>query len=198
MGDVTTLADNATVNATQIENLGFIYMADESRSLKMLSSYGQKNVQYILVFTVLVVQQDSSGNYYSIPWGYGDEGKWSWMADISGGAKDRLIKEGFMDPNNAWENRTAFGEPSAYGQWMWNSQGENSVIYKLLADIENEFSASTYGLVTPYSGSAVSLDYFKLEYLAGKELSGFNPQGTVVPLIGLYKIDWAAYNASRP
>jgi dolichyl-diphosphooligosaccharide--protein glycosyltransferase len=199
-GNVTTLADNATVNATQIENLGFVYMADESSSLKMLTAYGQKNVKYILVFTVLIVRQDDSGSFYSIPWGYGDEGKWMWMADISGGAKDRLIKEGFMDPNNAWTDRNDFGYSSGYS-WIWNEQGENSVIYKLLADVEQEFSISTSGYVTPYYGSsATSLDYFTLEYLAGsgQELSGgFDPNGTVIPLVGLYAIDWDAYNAAH-
>jgi dolichyl-diphosphooligosaccharide--protein glycosyltransferase len=201
MGNVTTLADNATVNSTQIENLGFVYMADESAALKMLSTYGQKNVKYILVFTVLIVQQDETGSYYvSIPWGYGDEGKWSWMADISGGAKDRLIKEGFMDPNSAWENRTAFGYSSSNGEWVWNAQGENSVIRKLLSDAENEFSTSTGGIVVPYYGSSTSsLEYFELEYLAGsgQELSGLDPNGTVIPLIGLYKINWDAYNADH-
>ncbi|MDR0318555.1 MAG: hypothetical protein LBI09_00780, partial [Nitrososphaerota archaeon] len=182
-GDVTTLADNATVNATQIENLGFVYMADENSALKMLKTYNREgNVKYILVFTVLLVSQDdNSGTYYSYPWGYGDEGKWSWMADISGGAKDRLIKEGFMDPNNAWTSRDDFGV-LYNNQWMWNEQGANSVIHKLLVDAENAFSASTGGLVVPSSGESVSLDYFKLKYLAGSgdELSGLNPGGTVV------------------
>jgi len=199
MGNVTTIADNATVNSTQIENLGFVYMADESRSLKMLTTYGQDRVQYILVFTVLVVQQDTSGSYYSIPWGYGDEGKWSWMADISGGAKDRLIKEGFMDPNSAWENRTAFGTYSENGQWQWNTQGTNSVIQKILSNMEDEFSASTGDLVTPYYGSSVtSLDYFTLVHLSGAENVNLSAGGTIVPLVGLYEINWDAYNADYP
>jgi len=197
VGNVTTLADNATVNATQIENLGFIYMADESSALKMLNHYGQKNVKYILVFTVLLVYQDDSGSYISQQWGFGDEGKWSWMADISGGAKDRLIKEGFMDPNNAWADRNDFGEFS--NGWIWNTRGENSVIYKLLADIENEFSVSVGGIVTPTYGSSTSLNYFTSVYIAGigEEFAGLNPQGTVVPLVGLYEINWAAYNADH-
>jgi len=199
-GNVTTLADNATVNSTQIENLGFVYMANEKLSLKMLSAYGQQNVKYILVFTVLAIWQDDSGNYYSQPWGYGDEGKWSWMADISGGAKDRLIKEGFMDPNSAWTSRDDFGSYDAYAGWVWNEQGENSVIRKLLLDIEQEFSESTGGLVTPYYNSNVSLDYLKPVYIAGagEEFSGLSTGYTIAPLIGLYEIDWAAYNAGRP
>jgi dolichyl-diphosphooligosaccharide--protein glycosyltransferase len=48
LGNVTTLADNATVNSTQIENVGFIFMAPENQSLKMLEQYDAK---YILVLT---------------------------------------------------------------------------------------------------------------------------------------------------
>ncbi|MCL2289041.1 MAG: hypothetical protein FWC33_07740 [Candidatus Bathyarchaeota archaeon] len=200
-GNVTTLADNATINATQIENLGFVYMADESTALKMLTTYGQNNVKYILVFTVLIVGQDESGYYYSRPWGYGDEGKWSWMARISGDAKDRLISEGFMDPNRAWEDEYAFGDYSQYtGQWEWSEQGKNSVIYKLLADIEFQFADSRTGsVVIPSVMEEVTLDYFTSLYIAGTELTGLNPGGTtVVPLIGLYEINWAAYNADHP
>jgi dolichyl-diphosphooligosaccharide--protein glycosyltransferase len=196
MGNVTTLADNATVNGTQIENLGFAYMANERLSLKMLDTYGQNNVNYVVVFESLLVWQDESGSYNSRPWGFGDEGKWAWMADISGSAKDRLIKEGFMDPNNAWTNRTDFGV--SYGNdWMWNEQGKDSVIYKLLADVEHVFTDKTNGVVIPYS-PAVELDYFKPIRVEGTELTSLNPSGTIVPLIGLYEIDWAAYNADNP
>jgi hypothetical protein len=196
MGNVTTLADNATINCTQIENLAFTYMASEKLSLKMLSAYGQENVKYILVFVDLVVAQDDSGNYRSEQWRFGDEGKWVWMADISGGAKDRLITQGFMDPNNAWSNRTGFGDYTQ-NMWLWNDLGENSVIYKLLADVEQQFAASTQGLVTP-SIPEVTLDYLIPVHISGLDVSSLNPYGTLVPLVGLYAIDWAAYNADYP
>jgi len=91
LGNVTSLADNATVNGTQIENIGFIFMAPEDQSMKMLELY---NAKYILVFTVLGIGQSSDGSSYVVqPVGYGDEGKWMWMARISGQARDRFIKE---------------------------------------------------------------------------------------------------------
>src|SRR3990170_2206353 len=96
LGNVTTLADNATINSTQIENIGFIFMANETYALKMLAQYDAK---YILVFTTLRISQSSTQqNYIASDAGYGDEGKWAWMARISGQAKDRLIQTGFMDP----------------------------------------------------------------------------------------------------
>ncbi len=64
-------------------------MGNENQSMAMLTTYGQDRVKYIAVFKsyrylkhlavrqlTLYVQQD-----------FGDEGKWVWMARISGQAK---------------------------------------------------------------------------------------------------------------
>ena len=42
LGNVTSLADNTTINATQIQNVGFIFMGNENQSMAMLNSYGQE------------------------------------------------------------------------------------------------------------------------------------------------------------
>ena len=55
LGNVTSSADNTTVNATQIENVGFVFMGNENQSLAMLADYGQSRVKYIAVFEVLFV-----------------------------------------------------------------------------------------------------------------------------------------------
>ena len=56
-------------------------------------------VKYIMVFEVLQISQSSTGSssYVAAPSGYGDEGKWQWMARISGEAQNRLIQGGYMD-----------------------------------------------------------------------------------------------------
>jgi len=197
MGDVTTLADNATVDEEQIQNLGFIYMSTEEKALEMISKkYGQQNVQYILVFTaVFVYPNEDFSEYYAVPYGFGDEGKWMWMARISGGAKDRLTSEGFMVPGNTWTNEANFGKSNDYGGWDWNAQGMDSVIYKLLSNTERVFTNNN-GHITATSMD-VELLYFKPEFISGADISTLNPYGDLVPLVGLYKIDWAAYNAAR-
>jgi len=198
MGNVTTLADNATVNATQIENIGFVYMGTEEQALKMLSTYNnQGNIKYILIFTVLYVvpSQTVSGYYESIPASLGDDGKFVWMADISGSAKDRLVNDGFMTSNSTWTNRYSFGDNTGNG-WTWNEQGINTTIYKLLAATEQAFTAKTGGIVIP-SSDEVTLEYFKPVYISGIDITSLG-EGTLVPLVGLYEIDWNAYNADHP
>ena len=198
-GNVTTLADNATVDAEQIENLGFVYMSTEEKALAMLSTYDQKNVQYILVFTSLYVfpYDESPTGYYVMSYGLGDEGKWIWMARISGGAKDRLTNEGFMTPDNTWTDEKSFGNSTDYGRWEWNDQGMNTVIYKLLSSIEYNYANNTGGLVTVLDMEDVGLQYFEPVYLSGAEKQ-LSPYGDLIPVVGLFKINWAKYNADHP
>ena len=63
----------------------------------------------------------------------GDEGKWMWMARISGQAKDRLINASYMDANQHGLTNTPLAnviQPLTNGSW--NEAGMNSTVYKLL------------------------------------------------------------------
>lgn len=202
LGNVTTLADNGTVNSTQIENVGFTFMGTEDQSLRMLSTYDQSRTKYILIFLVLQVQSSSgsttstsASTYVASPAGLGDEGKWSWMARISGQANQRLINQSFMDSSAPWTDETAFGvSNNQTGQWQWNLRGLNSTIYKLMSYTEQLYCDNTGGLVQPHA-QGVKPTYFNASYIAGLEQSPFEFQG-LVPLVALYQIDWQAYNNS--
>jgi dolichyl-diphosphooligosaccharide--protein glycosyltransferase len=195
LGNVTTLADNTTVNTTQIENIGFIFMANETQSLKMLERY---NASYILVFTTLGITQSSSTGYYvAVSAGYGDEGKWTWMARISGGARDRFIREGLIDEKSSWTNETAFGS-SVNGTWVWNDIGTNSTIYKLMSWAKQRWcDVSGGGYIYP-DEAGVQPEYFNEAYFAGLDESP-TTYGGLIPLVALYEIDWQKYyNATSP
>jgi dolichyl-diphosphooligosaccharide--protein glycosyltransferase len=189
LGNVTTLADNTTVNTTQIENIGFIFMANETQSLKMLAQY---NATYILVFTTLVIGTSSTTGYYvASPAGYGDEGKWFWMARISGEARDRFIQEGFIDANDSWTDETAFGS-TVNGTWVWNDMGTNSTIYKLMSWAKQRWcDVSGGGYVQP-DQPGVQPEYFDEAYFSGLDVSP-SQYGGIIPIVALYKIDWQAY-----
>jgi dolichyl-diphosphooligosaccharide--protein glycosyltransferase len=192
LGNVTSLADNATVNATQIENIGFIFMAPEDLSMKMLASY---NAKYILVFTVLGITQSSDGSSYIVqPAGYGDEGKWMWMARISGQARDRFIKEGLLDENSAWTDEHTFYNTTS-GTWFDNVK--NTTIYKLMSWAKQRWvDVSGAPNQIGIDEAGVQPTYFKEAYFAGENLNPIDASAKyhgLIPIVALYEIDWQKY-----
>jgi dolichyl-diphosphooligosaccharide--protein glycosyltransferase len=196
IGNVTTLADNTTVNGTQIENIGFIFMAPEAQSMKMLALY---NAKYILVFTVLAIRQSSDqSSYFVQPAGYGDEGKWTWMAKISGQARDRFIQTGFISTELAWTDETAFGKVNNQtNAWEWNDVGKNSTVYKLMSWAKQRWvdvSGTPNQIGADEAG--VQPTYFKEKYFAGETLNPIDAASKyrgLIPIVALYEIDWEAY-----
>jgi len=191
LGNVTSLADNATINSTQIENIGFTFMANETQALKMLKLYDAK---YILVFTTLALGQ--SGEQYYATWaGYGDEGKWMWMARISGKARDDFIyKYNFLDENSAWTNEDFFGQyNSNTSRWEWGDVGKNSTIYKLMSWGKQRW-CDTNNAVVVTGEEGIQPQYFKEAYFAGLDLSigseRLRNYGNIIPLVCLYEIEY--------
>ncbi len=204
LGNVTSLADNTTFNSTQIENVGFIFMGSENQSMAMLSNYGQQHVKYIAVFEVLQISQASSGSssYVASPAGYGDEGKWVWMARISGQAQTRLLNQGYMNPGTAWTDEKTFGasDPTT-GRWQWNDQGLNCTVEKLLNYAEVQYAtritAATNNQITINPDMTTTTPtYFKEAYFAGLNTAPSQYSG-LIPVIAIYSIDWATYNAQH-
>jgi len=190
LGNVTTLADNATINTTQIQNIGFIFMANETQALKMLKLYDAK---YILVFTTF----DTNGNWI----GYGDEGKWMWMARISGKAHDRFVENGFIDEQFAWTDESVFGEyNSTLNKWVWNEWGMSSTIYKLMSYGKHRWLENWRGGQDP--DPYVPPEYFREAYFAGLDLDPNSERarnyGNIVPFVCLYEVDWQKYYSDYP
>jgi dolichyl-diphosphooligosaccharide--protein glycosyltransferase len=192
MGNVTSLADNATINSTQIENVGFAFMANETYSLNMLKQY---NTKYILVFVTF----DANGN--SIDWAGGDNGKWTWMAKISGNAKERFIDSGFIDEASSWENETTFGSfDNTTNKWVWNDVGGNSTVYELMSYGKQRW-CDVNGVTNPDAAAVGTPKYFVEEFFSGETLSqseSSSKYGGLVPLVALYKIDWQQYYKDYP
>jgi dolichyl-diphosphooligosaccharide--protein glycosyltransferase len=194
MGNVTTLTDNATINQTQIENVGFIFMANETQSLKMLAAY---HAEYVLVFVTVGLVKDSAGNTVGTWIGYGDEGKWTWMARISGEAKQRFIDDGWL-PNeqSSWKDENAFGYyNSTQNRWIWNDMGMNTTVYKLMSWGKQRW-CNQNGITPDVAG--VQPTYFDEAYFAGETLSPSDAAkyGNIIPLVCLYRINWDKYYSS--
>ena len=205
-GNVTTLCDNTTVNGTQIENVGYAMMANETQAILMLKQY---NTEYVLVFVVAQLETQNNQITGNLTFaGYGDEGKWAWMARISGGAQTRLIQEGFMTNSYKWADETVFGNYTLgydlndanangvldSGEKVESIMGQNSTIYHLMTYAMQQW-ANANGFGT--TQTAVPPSFFKVAYISGLELSysdAASKYGGLVPLVALYKIDYDAYN----
>jgi hypothetical protein len=208
LGNVTTLNDNATINETQIANVGFIFMANETYSMNMTKQYG---AQYILVFDTF----DYQGNW--VNWAGGDNGKWTWMAEIAGADMQRFIDAGFIDQASAWQNESSFGAVSnVTNEWVWNDVGLQTTIYKLMAwgkdawcqvnDVTDpdatNVTASMGGLYEPgVTQQPYGPIYFQEEFFSGLTLTPSEAEseyGGIVPLVCLYKINWPLYYQNYP
>ena len=73
LANKTTLADGATMNRTQIGNIGKIMMLNQSGSLPILEKY---NATHIVVFNAFNPSNPSQAI------GHGDNVKWTWMVEI--------------------------------------------------------------------------------------------------------------------
>jgi dolichyl-diphosphooligosaccharide--protein glycosyltransferase len=191
LGNVTTLCDNATIDTKKIEDVGFIFMGNETESVAMLKHY---NASYILVFVTF----DYTGTMQD--WAGGDNGKWTWMARISGGARQRFIQEGYVDESNSWSDETKFGNVSSSGAWAWNSFGMNSTVYKLMFWAKHEWCV-TNGVTDPNAANVTQPIYFNEAFFSGKTLSPTDAEteyGGIVPVVALYSINYTLYDAQHP
>ncbi len=121
MANKTTLCDNGTQNMTQIAQVGEMFMSNETYALKILKRYDAK---YVVVFTTFYFDYDSSTGamyIYDTP-GWGDEGKWQWMAKIAG-LNDTEFGE--------WTSTTTTSGATT-NTIQWTVEGKNTVFYKLI------------------------------------------------------------------
>ncbi len=157
IGNKTSLADNGTWNWTQIEKIGLMFMSNETEAVEILREY---EATHVLVFTTF--RSDGTDQ------GWGDEGKWWWMARIANGTE--------------WKGETVkiyeedFGSRNEEGRWVWSEKGQATVIYKLMQ----------YGRETRLGGqSALQLEHFEEAYF-----SEGGVYGQAIPLVCIYKINY--------
>jgi dolichyl-diphosphooligosaccharide--protein glycosyltransferase len=189
LGNVTSLADNATVNRTQIGLIGRVYVSNETQAVRILKEqfngpHGPP--AYILVFTTFA----STGQDYPVG---GDEGKWMWMARIANSS--RTVRELYAQEWGVWEYNewgnnkeyNTFGySNSTTGTFQWNDVGTNTTIYKLM---ENAKSFLISGYTAP------ALTYFKNPQFFGGPVAtlGTDSSGNTIylcALVCLYEVDY--------
>jgi len=177
IGNKTSLADNGTWNTTQIEQIGKMFMSNETEAVEILKEY---DATHILVFTTFYTEgatisgQDVSGQDAM----FGDEGKWRWMAKIPGLDDDSF---GNYTLGVNWIDENENGQVND-GELQPNSKGLDTVLYKLM----------TYGKEMTLQGSStIELERFEEAYFSQEHDSPSPAPATYfVPLVCVYEINY--------
>ena len=141
----TTLADNGTENTTQIGAIGRAFISDESQAIEFMKAF---DVTHVLVFTSFGTDGQSSTLSDA---GYGDEGKWRWMAKI-GELDDELYGNYTLGVD--WTDTDENGSPGE-DELIANTMGTSTVLYKLMHYASNSLV---------YGSTDISLEHFRLAY----------------------------------
>jgi dolichyl-diphosphooligosaccharide--protein glycosyltransferase len=91
MANTTTIIDNSTVNTTQIAQIALMFLSNETQALPILQGFG---ATHVVVFTTISLAQRARQPIY-----FGDEVKWTWMAEIAG-----LDRSEIEDPSPRFTN----------------------------------------------------------------------------------------------
>jgi len=169
----TTLADNGTINSTQISLIGEMFMSNETGAIEILEGFNERgpyNVTYVVVYQSF--RQDGSDAVY------GDEGKWRWMARIPG-LDD--TKYGNYTLGMDWIDTSEDGQVDE-DELIINEMGNSTVLYKLMHYARD--------MVLNY-GSSIQLEHFEEAYFSqqiGAPTWFGDSQGGFAPMVCVYKV----------
>jgi len=133
MADKRTLADNGTINSTQIAIIAMTFLSNETKAVPLLKKY---NVTHITIFVTWYQQEQKKGFY-----GYGEESKWYWMAKISNGTTygDETVRY--------YEKTRAEGEQTVKEYYRVATAGNRTISNQTIADSNGLTPLSTLGLL---------------------------------------------------
>jgi dolichyl-diphosphooligosaccharide--protein glycosyltransferase len=165
----TTLADNGTVNATQIAMIGKMFMSNETEAIKFLKDY---DVTHVVIYQSF--RQDRTDAVY------GDEGKWRWMARIPG-LNDTLF--GNYTLGTDWIDTNGDNQVGT-DELVMNEMGNSTVLYKLM-----HYSRDM--VVQGYS--EIELEHFEEAYFSQQygAVKWFqDSQGAFAAMVCVYKVNY--------
>jgi len=150
MADKRTLADNGTINSTQIAIIAMTFLSNETKAIPVLKKY---NVTHVTIFITWYQQEQKTGFY-----GYGEESKWYWMAKIGNGTTygDETVRY--------YERTKGEGEQTVREYYRVVTAGNRTISNQTIADNNGLTTSSTLGLLMTQGispGSAPESDYFE-------------------------------------
>ena len=168
----TTLADNGTVNATQISKIGKMFMSNETEAIKFLKDY---DVDYVVIYQSF--RQDRTDAVY------GDEGKWRWMARIPG-MNDTLF--GNYTLGTDWIDANADNQVGT-DELVMNEMGNSTVLYKLM-HYARDMVVQGYSEITLEHFEGPPQGFFSQQYGAVTWFQ--DSQGYFAAMVCVYKVNY--------
>jgi len=145
LGNRTSIVDNATLNSTQIGEVGYAFMSPEETAYKVFKTLG---ATHVLIF----VTHYPYGQQAGVLLGYGDEGKWIWMLRIAVQEGHQLNESEYMTPE---------GSPT---DKFWSE----TTLGQLIPFKPYQISGQTYHIYNPSS-----LRHFKLVYASDEPYTSY-------------------------
>ena len=145
IGNHTTLADNGTINSTQIAQIGQMFLSNETQAIKILKDH---DVTHVVVFVTWSSYTSSTTSETDVKfYGFGEDGKWRWMARIAG------LNETEFEETTKDSDGNSYGIPNAntvLGKMIWNGIGGSPVSSYSAPEHFNLVFASTSRWVLVY------------------------------------------------
>jgi dolichyl-diphosphooligosaccharide--protein glycosyltransferase len=149
LGNHTSIADNATLNTTQIGEVAYAFMSDEEAAYTV---FKKLKATHVLIFVTHTVYTTTSGNVPMLL-GYGDEAKWIWMLRIA-----KQVGYNFTESEYLGEN----GRPT---EKFW----QDTLLGKLIPYKPQQ----VYTGVTGHIYQPSTLNHFKLVYQSAEPYSSY-------------------------
>lgn len=133
LGQRTTLADNATLNQTRIEDIAKMFTSDEQSGIKIAQDL---KADYILVYVVgqRLAADESSPPVFALGQG-GEESKKQWIMRIAGASESRFLEPDGFTPKQEFWSSTLLGrlvpyEPAFYASFGPDGLARTSPVYQ--------------------------------------------------------------------
>ena len=144
LGEKRSLADNGTINSTQIAMIARAFILNETMSIPILKQY---DVSYIAVYVAWDKSQDQQIQFY----GVGEDSKWYWMAKICNGTdyygQKILITENRTESDTTYYRKIMKGGRVVSTELIADKQGikSNTVVgYLVLNAVGAAYEESGY------------------------------------------------------
>jgi dolichyl-diphosphooligosaccharide--protein glycosyltransferase len=180
IADKRSLVDNATWNTTQIQQVGLMFMSNETGALQVLDNFNRlgnsrgssSKVDYIVAFFTF----DSSGNDV----GYGEESKWRWMANIAFDDLKANERFGNYTLGRDWSDTNADGQIASDGsEFIDNALGRNTTLYQMMQLGKSKRVSSI---------TANELTYFELVYWSQKDKASATTVSGINALVTIWRV----------